>query len=97
MSFKQHGNYLYFHGSKLVYSDDHGETWPYHDGTDIAKDILNTTGKNSFFWEEGAHWNFSQCCFVQCGIDYSLAKDDYVYIYSPTEETPTIRIHHGPN
>jgi hypothetical protein len=34
---------------------------------------------------------------VQCGIDYSLAKDDYVYIYSPTEETPTIRIHHGPN
>jgi hypothetical protein len=41
-----------------------------------------------FFWHENDEWAFSQIVFVQCGKDNSLAKDDYVYIYSPNGEKP---------
>jgi hypothetical protein len=88
MSIKHHGNYLYFHGSKLVYSDDLGSSWSYHNGREISDDLLDVNGKNTLFWEEGRHWSFSQCSIVQCGQDYSLAKDDYVYIYAPYGRNP---------
>ena len=88
MSVKYHKNYLYFHGSKLVYSDDLGASWFYHNGVEISTDLLDVSGKNTLFWEEGPSWSFSQCAIVQCGRDYSLAQDNYVYIYAPFGRNP---------
>jgi hypothetical protein len=67
-------------GTKLIYSPDMGETWYRHDGKNALVDFISDEGM--FFWRETADYSFSYNSFLQCGQDYSLAKDDYVYVYS---------------
>jgi len=67
-------------GTKLIYSPDFGKTWYRHDGKNSLLDFINDEGM--FFWDETEDYSFSYNAFLQCGKDYSLAKDNYVYIYS---------------
>jgi Domain of unknown function (DUF4185) len=67
-------------GTKLVYSPDLGETWYRHDNKQSHMDFLSNGGM--FFWHETEDYSFSQISFLQCGKDNSLAKDNYVYLYS---------------
>jgi len=69
-----------WHGAKLVYSRDFGKTWYRHDGKNSTFDFVSDEGM--FFWHETEDYSFSYNTFLQCGKDYSLAKDNYVYIYS---------------
>ncbi len=67
-------------GTKLVYSPDMGKTWYRHDGKNSLYDFVSDEGM--FFWDETEDYSFSYNAFLQCGKDYSLAKDNFVYIYS---------------
>ena len=51
-------------------------------------DRFSTAPETMFFWHEDEDWAFSQMDFVQHGQNNSLAKDDYVYIYSPNGKRP---------
>ncbi len=77
-----------FQGAKLLYSPDFGKTWLRHDGQDASIDRFSTEPETMFFWHEDADWAFSQMDFVQHGQNNSLAKDEYVYLYSPNGRRP---------
>jgi hypothetical protein len=77
-----------FQGARLVYSPDHGKTWLRHDGAPAESDRFSTEPETMFFWRKGPEWAFSQLAFVQCGRDNSLARDEFVYAYSPNGKRP---------
>ena len=78
------GSFEYpFQGAKLILSPDHGHTWRLHDGRDVSGWHQDARPEAMFFWHEGEGYAFSNIEFLQCGKDYSLAKDNYVYLYAP--------------
>jgi len=87
-----------FRGLKLLMSPDNGKTWSrvdrrgqtrrYSGPEDPARNEV--TPEEMFFLEEFGlphqkqmAYPFSYVAFVHCGRDNSLAKDDFLYIYSP--------------
>ncbi|MEX0745259.1 MAG: DUF4185 domain-containing protein [Phycisphaeraceae bacterium] len=72
-----------FRGAKLIYSPDCGETWMRHDGVDAHQSPMSKDRSAMFFWREIEGYPFSNIAFLQAGRDYTDARDDYVYLYSP--------------
>lgn len=78
-----HGFGYPFRGAKLLYSRDHGDSWLLHDGKPIYLRERDPSREAMFFWQEEEDYAFSNIEFLQCGRNNELAKDDYVYLYSP--------------
>jgi hypothetical protein len=71
-------------GSKLIYSDDGGQTWRNQDGTSPV--VWEGWGEQSrdrlaFFNEPGGC--FSLTSIAQMGRDYRANRDGYIYVYAP--------------
>lgn len=75
----------WFDGSQLIWRPEGDKKWIRWNGTD-AHDrdrwLLNKGGNQLMFFNE-QDLAFSFISVVQYGQDYTLNKDDYVYIYSP--------------
>ena len=74
---------LPFVGCKLIYSEDFGVSWKRFDGLNFTEDPRTRDAATLFFAYEDKEWPFTCIDIVQCGKDNQLAKDSYIYLYSP--------------
>ncbi|MBT6144257.1 MAG: DUF4185 domain-containing protein [Gemmatimonadetes bacterium] len=83
-----------FHGILMVQSPDHGKSWYLHDGREVTgQHVSSETPELMFNWQvapgrrDGAGdmegHAFAWVEVVQMGQDNQLAKDDFIYVYSP--------------
>ena len=78
-------------GMKLMYSDDNGKSWFYHNGKRYDAD--KTANKDTtFFWHEQDDYPkerpFCSTHFVQRGQGYRDATDEYINIYANGNTNP---------
>jgi hypothetical protein len=91
--------------NRLLYTPDLGKTFYRWNGEKETEETFGETDSTSFFfYNEDPTWKidrdayaFNWIAFCQNGKDNSLAKDDYVYMYSPEQknirELSVIRVH----
>lgn len=69
-----------FNGSRLVFSEDLGQSWKMSDGTPMS--WAPATPGNMFFWDVPGN-AFSQISILQYGRDYQDNADGYLYLFAP--------------
>jgi hypothetical protein len=91
--------------NRLLYSPDLGQNFYRWDGELMTEESFFETDSNTFFfYREDPRWHidrkayaFNWIAFCQSGKDYSKARDEYVYMYSPEQYEPrnlsVIRVH----
>lgn len=77
------GFFYPFRGTKLLYTEDHGQYWYLHNGKSVYNLERNKAPENMLFWCEGDDYAFANIEVLQCGKDNAWAKDNYIYLYSP--------------
>ncbi|MBW3624468.1 MAG: DUF4185 domain-containing protein [Armatimonadetes bacterium] len=77
-----------YQGAWVFYSRDNGTTWFRHDEVSANVNPQSREPNDNFFWHADEDWTFSFNAFVQHGQDNRLARDKYVYIYSPSSKQP---------
>ncbi|MDP6126297.1 MAG: hypothetical protein QGH20_11155 [Candidatus Latescibacteria bacterium] len=76
-----------FFGAKLIYSDDHGQTWRNQDGGPLVWEWWDKrSSDNMVFFEEPGD-AFSLLTALQMGKNYEHNSDGFVYIYAPNGNT----------
>jgi hypothetical protein len=92
--------------NRLLYTDDHGQSFHRWDGTEVtAANFSDTHPESFFFYKEDPRlkygdryaYAFNWIAFCQNGRDNSAARDDYVYMYAVEQYDVTrlslIRVH----
>ena len=82
--------------NRLLYSPDLGKTFYRWNGKQETAETFIETDENSFFfYKEDPIWKndrdayaFNWIAFCQNGKDNSLARDNYIYMYSPEQHNP---------